>query len=78
MSPAFFAVGLFAMGQFAVKKKNLTEPNLPNLTENNIFFMAKYPTAKNPATILHISSGDHLTTFPHQPIKHLKKMFQAP
>ena len=33
------------------RKKN--EPNLPNLTETNIFFTANCPTAKNPITYTH-------------------------
>ena len=35
-APGFFAVGLTAIGQFAVRKKNLTEPNLTNLISPNL------------------------------------------
>ena len=38
-------LGFFAVGHFTVRKKNLI-----HLTETNIFFMAKCPTAKNPRT----------------------------
>ena len=44
-------LGFFVMGQFAVKK-NQTEPNLTLTNQKtNIFFTAKFPTAKNPCTI---------------------------
>ena len=48
-------VGFFAVGQFAVKKTELNEPNLTNLTQLNLtgtFFLTVYSsTAKKPRTI---------------------------